>query len=48
MVTLVGTQDSFAGVIKELIELDYDAVEAYEAAIGGLSVNLRFFRNCLR
>lgn len=37
MVTLVGTQDSFAGVIKELIELDYDAVEAYEAAINRLN-----------
>ena len=37
MVTLVGTQDSFARVIKELIELDYDAVEAYEAAINRLN-----------
>lgn len=33
MVTLVGTQANFEDVLKELIELDYDAVEAYEAAI---------------
>lgn len=33
MVTLVGTQTDFAEAIKELIELDFDAVEAYEAAI---------------
>jgi len=33
MVTLVGTQGNFEDALKELIELDYDAVEAYEAAI---------------
>lgn len=36
MVTLVGTQANFEDVLKELIELDYDAVEAYEAAINRL------------
>ena len=36
MTTLVGTQDDFAKAVKELIELDCDAVEAYEAAIDGL------------
>jgi bacterioferritin (cytochrome b1) len=36
MATLVGTQSNFTKVIKELIELDYDAVEAYEAAISRL------------
>jgi rubrerythrin len=36
MVTLVGTQEDFETVLKELIELDYDAVEAYEAAINRL------------
>lgn len=33
MVTMVGTQTEFSAAVKELIELDYDAVEAYEAAI---------------
>jgi rubrerythrin len=33
MTTLVGTQTNFADALRELIELDYDAVEAYEAAI---------------
>lgn len=37
MVTNVGTQDSFAAAVKELLELDYDAIEAYEAAIARLS-----------
>lgn len=36
MATLVGTQSDFTKVIKELIELDYDAVEAYETAISRL------------
>jgi len=36
MVTLVGTQSDFAAAIKDLIELDYDAIEAYEAAINRL------------
>jgi rubrerythrin len=36
MATLVGTQSDFTKVIKELIELDYDAVEAYEAAVNRL------------
>lgn len=33
MVTMVGTQRDFIDAIKALIELDYDAVEAYNAAI---------------
>ncbi len=33
MVTLVGTQEDFLKALTELIELDYDAVEAYQAAI---------------
>ncbi len=36
MATLVGTQGNFQDAVKELIELDYDAVEAYEAAINRL------------
>lgn len=37
MTTLVGTQKDFTSVIKELIELDYDAVEAYKVAIDKLA-----------
>lgn len=33
MTTLVGNQTSFTDAVQELLELDYDAVEAYEAAI---------------
>jgi hypothetical protein len=33
MVTNVGTQADFATALQELVELDYDAIEAYEAAI---------------
>jgi rubrerythrin len=33
MVTLVGTQADFIDAIKELIELEYDAVKAYELAV---------------
>lgn len=33
MVTLVGTQTNFIDALRELVELDYDAVAAYEAAI---------------
>lgn len=36
MTTFVGTQANFADGLKELAELDYDAVEAYEAAINRL------------
>lgn len=36
MVTLVGTQKHFTDAVKELLELDYDAKEAYEAAINRL------------
>ncbi len=30
MTTLVGIQNNFVDAIKELIELDYDAIEAYD------------------
>jgi rubrerythrin len=33
MVTKVGMQSNFADALKDLLELDYDAVEAYDAAI---------------
>lgn len=33
MATLVGTQKEFADALSALIELDYDAVSAYETAI---------------
>lgn len=36
MVTMVGTQSDLIAAIKDLIELDYDAVEAYEAALNRL------------
>ncbi|WP_131784099.1 ferritin-like domain-containing protein [Legionella gresilensis] len=36
MVTMVGTQEKFEDALYELCELDYDAVEAYEAAINRL------------
>lgn len=36
MVTLVGTQTNFADSIRELLELDFAAVEAYETAISKL------------
>ena len=36
MVTLVGIQTEFEDALKDLIELDYDAVEAYDAAINRL------------
>lgn len=49
MATLVGLQNKFEDTLKELIELDYDAVEAYDAAIKRLECeeykkNLRSFR----
>ncbi len=36
MTTLVGMQAKFADALKELVELDHDAVEAYKAAIDRL------------
>lgn len=36
MVTRVGQQRNFLDGVKELIELDYDAIEAYKAAIENL------------
>jgi rubrerythrin len=33
MVTLVGTQENFTDALKELIELEYAATDAYEAAV---------------
>lgn len=36
MTTLVGTQTDFSDALRNLLELDYDAVEAYDAAINRL------------
>ena len=36
MATMVGTQESFIKAIQELVELDYDAIGAYESAIKNL------------
>lgn len=36
MVTLVGMQDDFGKALCDLVELEYDAVEAYDAAINRL------------
>lgn len=36
MVTKVGTQSDIISALKDLIELDFDAIEAYEAAINRL------------
>lgn len=36
MVTLVGTQSNFVDALKQLLELEYDAREAYEAALNRL------------
>lgn len=50
MTTAVGTQTKFEDALYELCELDYDAVEAYEAAINRLEkedykATLRDFKN---
>lgn len=50
MVTLVGTQSSFTNALQELLELEYDAREAYDTAINKLSnedyqATLREFRS---
>ncbi|ABE05225.1 DUF2383 domain-containing protein [Rickettsia bellii] len=37
MTTLIGIQNNFVDGIKELVELDYDAIEAYEAAINRIT-----------
>jgi rubrerythrin len=37
MVTLVGTQSNFTDALKELLELEYVAVETYTAAINRLN-----------
>lgn len=53
MVTFVGTQSDFGKAVQELVELEYDVVEAYEAAINRLE-NKRYksqlekFRNDLK
>lgn len=33
MVTTIGNEDNLHSLLKHLIELDYDAIEAYEAAV---------------
>jgi rubrerythrin len=40
MTTLVGTQTSFIDAIQALVELDYDAIEAYQTAINRLESNM--------
>lgn len=45
MVSLVGTQTNYADALRALIELDYDAVEAYEAAIN--RVNDEMYKSTL-
>ena len=49
MVTMVGNEDTIEGLLSNLIKLDYDAAEAYEAAINRLENNnykqqLKIFR----
>lgn len=36
MATMVGTQDKLVDALEALVELDYDAIEAYKAAIDRL------------
>jgi len=36
MATFVGTQTSYVDAIKELVRIEYDALEGYEAAINRL------------
>ncbi len=38
MATFVGTQDEFQDALYELCELDYDAIEAYQAAINRIDL----------
>ncbi len=40
MSTLVGKQSEFKKALQELLELDYDAIEAYEAAINRIKDNV--------
>ncbi len=39
MVTMVGKQTHFTNALQELLELDYDAIEAYEMAINKIENN---------
>ena len=50
MTTLVGLQTDLNGLLKNLIELDYDAIGAYDAAAARIRsddyrAQLRAFRN---
>lgn len=36
MATMVGNQDSLIGLLKQLTELEYDAIEAYKVAVDRL------------
>jgi len=36
MVTMIGSEDTVEGLLSNLIKLDYDAAEAYEAAVNRL------------
>lgn len=40
MTTFVGTQDDFSAAMQELVELEYDAIEAYQAAVNRLTNQL--------
>ncbi len=46
MVTMVGLETNFIQMVNDLIELDYDAIEAYKAAINRLgdSSSREFFQ----
>lgn len=46
MATLVGTQTNFADALRALIELDYDAIEAYKAAVD--RIENEHYKNQLR
>lgn len=46
MATLVGTKENFIHALRELIELDYDAIEAYETAIN--RIENKYFKNKLK
>jgi rubrerythrin len=53
MVTFVGTQSDFGKAVQELVELEYDVIEAYDAAINRVENSqyksqLEKFRNDLR
>lgn len=46
MVTLVGTQAEFRDALKELIELEYNTIESYTAAIKTREMKIGFLPIC--